>query len=177
MSRAGIIARPRKGDGRVGTESTLVFRGPHRSDLRIFDWDGREIGVARRSRDGYELSDAGPICTVREVSKSFLSGRYFAFSVRGSGGTEVGTVAREKRQKPQFEPSVRELLMGAPPSTMGFKDAPAFPIPSTRTPDALLKDRDENRIATLWARPRREVIRNRRPAPDLITRAHSVLDR
>jgi hypothetical protein len=175
MARAGIIEPPRRGGRRLATEQVVVFRGPHQSDLGVFDQDGRRIGAARRSREGYELSDAEPICTVRGGETTW-SGHYFEFSVLSSDGTVVGTVAREKRQKPPSEPSLRDILWATPPSTMGFNDAPAVPIPTTRTPDALLKDRDDNVIGSIWARPRREVTRHRRSAADLITRIHYVLD-
>jgi hypothetical protein len=98
MTRAGVIAAPTKGGGRLATESILVFSGKLKSDLTIFDQEGDEIGEARKSRDEYELSDAEPLCRVRRTYKSRWHNLYFEFSVLGLDGTEIGTIGRRKER-------------------------------------------------------------------------------
>jgi hypothetical protein len=151
---AGVIEPPRKGDGRLATESILVFSGnpwtwnPWNRDLTIFDQEGDEIGAARNSRGEYELSDAEPLCRVRRTYKSWHK-LYFEFSVLGLDGTEIGTIGRQKQK--MLRKSTAAL---GPPPAMGWSDADhrrAAPTPNLDLESLAIKLRrpDGSTIATL----------------------------
>jgi hypothetical protein len=95
MARAGIIQPREKGDGTLLTEPILVFRGPSRSSLQIFDQHGNEIGSARRRDKRYELRDRELRCTVRELTKR-AKGLEYEFLVAGPDDRELGTIMQDK---------------------------------------------------------------------------------
>lgn len=175
MSRAGIIEPPRKGGGRLANESIVVLRGPWKSHLTIFDQDGEQIGSAHRYGDEYALRDAEPICTIRKDNESW-SGSYFAYSVLGIDGLELGTISREKRARPKME-NKSTTTEPAVPSVMGGRDPPRLSsAAANRYPALTLKGRDGRAMATLRHGSRGEVIRNRLSPPDLLRRASYILD-
>jgi hypothetical protein len=60
VRRSLRIARAREhpiGGGTLLTEPVLVFHGKHRQDLRVFDRDSKELGVARWSSEKAKMLD------------------------------------------------------------------------------------------------------------------------
>src|SRR6476619_5263847 len=66
-ARAGILEPRAKGSGTLTSEPILVFLGPRRPTLHIFDQYGNQIGAANKSLTGYELRDSDLRCVVNET--------------------------------------------------------------------------------------------------------------
>lgn len=160
--RAGVIEPPKRGGGRFASESILVFRGPWKSDLKIFDQGGDEIGAARRSGDEYELRDAEPLCRVVK-SRDSRHRLYFEFSVLGSDGMEIGTIVRERTKRVRGCDTMGAMtnVPSALPSDAAVGEAFAGEKPNDGSDPlrVMLKRRDSRAIATLRYGQRREVIR------------------
>lgn len=147
ITLAGVFEPPGKGNGRLATESILVFITKWNRDLRIFDQEGVEIGAVRKSRGQYELSDAERLCRVRRTYKSWLK-IYFEFSVVGLDGAEIGTIGRQE-QKMLYKHTPG---LGRPPAIGRGDAAPRHAGPTASDLESLaikLRRPDGSTIATL----------------------------
>lgn len=151
-SRAGIIEPKEQGSGTLATEPILVFRGPSKSSLKIFDQYGNQIGSASRDGTEYTLCDAEPRCIVAETKRP--QGPEYQFSVRSPEGAQIGTISQEKVR-------MRDLV--------GRNDRTIELRPRITC--------DGRTIAMIERRPRKPVIDRRAPPRTLIARVHYLLDR
>jgi len=151
-SRAGIIEPKEQGSGTLATEPILVFRGPSKSSLKIFDQYGNQIGSASRDGTEYTLCDAEPRCIVAETKRP--QGPEYQFSVRSPQGAQIGTISQEKVR-------MRDLV--------GRNDRTIELRPRITC--------DGRTIAMIERRPRKPVIDRRAPPRTLIARVHYLLDR
>ena len=105
VRRSLRLARVREhpiGGATLLTEPVLVFHGKHRQDLRVFDQDSKQLGVARWSQDKmarlegygmYGVDDEVPLVAINWRTRGWLPGRGDC-SVSDSEGIEIATVAR-----------------------------------------------------------------------------------
>ena len=150
-ARAGIREPRAKGDGTLTSEPILVFLGPRRPALHIFDQYGNQIGAANKIATGYELCDADLRCVVNEPKRP--QGLEYEVVVADPGGAIIGTINRSKVR-------IRDA----------FSREDRMPNLDHRI------SCDGGTVATINERPRREVLAERAAPSNLTARAHYLLD-
>lgn len=111
------------GGGTLLTEPVLVFDGKQRRDLRVFDQDAKQLGVARwckdkgAKREGYAIygtDDEVPLVAINWQTPDWLSlsGRR-EYRVSYSEGVEIASLsARETDHRVRY-PKPRPIMVGA----------------------------------------------------------------
>jgi hypothetical protein len=95
-ARAGILEPRAKGGGTLTNEPILVFLGPRRPTLHIFDQYGNQIGTANKSRTEYQLCDSDVRCVVNETK---LRGWEYEFVVSDPDGAIIGTINHDRMSR------------------------------------------------------------------------------
>lgn len=99
LQSARIRERREGGRGTLLTEPILVFLGRHHGDFRVFDQDGKQVGLVEHSRDRttkvdrYELrsTDGLLVAGIEDrAARRLLAGAGYA--IFGADGTEIATL-------------------------------------------------------------------------------------